>query len=1200
MVLILVTVGSLALASLRSREAQVNQSLALAAQSRLALQADNLDLALALAIEAIRIPDPPGEVQVALSEAAYTPGTVKVYLGHSAPVRSVAVSPDGRYGLSGDDQGVIFLWDLETGEALRRLEGHQGPVSGLAFTPDGRRALSSSHDKAILYWDLEMGEVIHRLEGHRASINSVAVSPDGRTAASSSGTSLWTEPFSSEDNTVRLWDLLNGAEVQRFDFFTDGVTGVDFTADGRGLAVSTLSDGFLLLEVETGKAVVHRSPEINYLLQAQAVKTSPDGKFALTSNAFDPINNQYKILIWDIRTAEVSQLGEHNGKITGLDIRPDGKRALSSSIGIVEYDLESREQVNRFNIGANSVAYLPDGRSALAGSEDGSLRLLALASGAEIGRLPAGIDFIRGAAYDPAGQAVITDDSALLSRWDLETGEKIWSETFSGVFGEIALSADGRRILASDGVATASLWDGASGELLGRLESDGSFVGHDSNGLVTSVALHPSGQFGLSGAEGQGTNLIYWDLESGSPVWLFDTNNLDILGVAVSPDGRTALSADSEGAVSWWDLETGELLRRLEGHTNRAWSVAFVDQHTAISASEDSTMILWNLESGTAIHNFLGHAAGIIRVALSPDKRLALSASRDRTAILWDVQTGEALRRYAGHTGHLMAVAWAPDGREAISGGADYQVIRWRIDAELDTLLEWIAGNRYLRPLTCDERATYKVEPLCPEGRLAEAGEPGSATIPVTVSGAALLPPLPIPTPLPTDSSPALARVEEAGRAALGVNPGSFPTGGGEVWEYGGESGERLSVRVAAEEPADMIGDPERQRQNGLLDPTLAIYSPDGSLLAQADDLENGLATDAYLESITLPQSGIYHIEVRSFRGQTGGDYRLVLAEPRPLVFKAKVPGMAGLAIHPNGERALVGMGYSIFWDSPPAEDQRIWVWDLRTGEVLRRLEGHTNTPADIAISPDGRRAISAGPEGLAILWDLESGAELLRIDNQGEVFVDVQFHPDGRTALTASTDTTLALWDLASGEVIRRFEGHEDWVNDLALSSDGKTVYSTSWDNTVRVWNVGTGELLATYRPFEDGYTNGLAASPDGEYLLVGRDWYPYDPTLGYDGVMALLDADTGETLRSLEGHTAMVGALAFSPDGRYALSGSRDQTVRLWEANTGEQLKVFYGHAGEAWNVAFSPDGLTGYSTGSDGSLRVWDLREFVGARE
>ena len=62
----------------------------------------------------------------------------------------MAVSPDGRYGLSGDESGGgHYLWDLESGEALRRLEGHTDTVASLAFTPDGRQAVSGSLDKTI-------------------------------------------------------------------------------------------------------------------------------------------------------------------------------------------------------------------------------------------------------------------------------------------------------------------------------------------------------------------------------------------------------------------------------------------------------------------------------------------------------------------------------------------------------------------------------------------------------------------------------------------------------------------------------------------------------------------------------------------------------------------------------------------------------------------------------------------------------------------------------------------------------------------------------------------------------------------------------------------------------------------------------------------------------------------------------------------
>jgi WD40 repeat protein len=609
-------------------------------------------------------------------------------------------------------------------------------------------------------------------------------------------------------------------------------------------------------------------------------------------------------------------------------------------------------------------------------------------------------------------------------------------------------------------------------------------------------------------------------------------------------------------------------------------------------------MILWDLKGGTALRSFLGHASGIKQVIISPDKRLALSVSRDKTAILWDIQSGEPLRHYIGHTDQLMTAAWHPDGREVLTGGRDNQAIRWRIDADLQTLVRWVEQNRYVRPLTCAERDAFHIEPLCVGGAELAAPQPVNTPPPAVETLTTLLPPLPTPTPIASVPTPAPAAAEAAGAAVWGVNRGTVPLGGGQVWEYSGAAGDRLSIRIAADQPVNRTWGLERQRESGLLDPTVILYSPDGNALAQADDLENGVATDAYLASISLPQTGIYRIEVRSYQNQTSGSYRLILADPRLLMFKAGLTVTAGLAVHPDGQRVLVGVDQPDVESDPVSgtyNPHNIWVWDLTSGDVVQKLAGHENTVVALAVSPDGRRALSADVNGIAILWDLGSGKEILRFDSQGEGFNDIKFLPDGQTALTTSSEGTL--WDLTSGKAIRHIKWDSRWVSTVVLSPDGQTIYSTSDDNTVHLWSAATGEPIATYQPFADGLLNSLAISPDGSKLLVGRAFDDYEPIEPRDGTIALVDAKTGATLFNLKGHTAEIVSIVFSPDGRYALSGSKDKTERLWEVSTGKQLAVFTGHTDNINQVAFSPDGMTGYSTSEDGSFRVWDLRDFIG---
>ena len=83
---------------------------------------------------------------------------------------SVALTPDGRKGISGSDDNTVRVWDLESGECLKVLEGHTDFVKSVALTPDGRKAISGSYDKTVRVWDLESGECLKVLEGHTSDV----------------------------------------------------------------------------------------------------------------------------------------------------------------------------------------------------------------------------------------------------------------------------------------------------------------------------------------------------------------------------------------------------------------------------------------------------------------------------------------------------------------------------------------------------------------------------------------------------------------------------------------------------------------------------------------------------------------------------------------------------------------------------------------------------------------------------------------------------------------------------------------------------------------------------------------------------------------------------------------------------------------------------------------------------------------------
>ena len=108
------------------------------------------------------------------------------------------------------------------------------------------------------------------------------------------------------------------------------------------------------------------------------------------------------------------------------------------------------------------------------------------------------------------------------------------------------------------------------------------------------------------------------------------------------------------------------------------------------------------------------------------------------------------------------------------------------------------------------------------------------------------------------------------------------------------------------------------------------------------------------------------------------------------------------------------------------------------------------------------------------------------------------------------------------------------------------------------------------------------VAFGPDGRYALSGSA----------DNTMKLWAVSSGREIRTFQGHTQPVTSVAFSPDGRYALSGSGDKTLKLWEVSSGREIRIFQGHTDVVYSVAFSPDGRYALSGSADNTMKLWEV--------
>ncbi len=205
---------------------------------------------------------------------------------------------------------------------------------------------------------------------------------------------------------------------------------------------------------------------------------------------------------------------------------------------------------------------------------------------------------------------------------------------------------------------------------------------------------------------------ILWNVQTSQVLAQLEGHTLAINDVEFSPDGRTALTSSQDGLIILWDVATGQEIRRFD-HGIPVDGIEFSpDGLMAISGSDDGLARLWDLNSGAELRRFVGHAQPVIDVHFSPDARTAFTSGYDEVILQWDIATGQAIRRYPrGSTWHF---AVSPDGRSLFipSSDPDSAIYQYRVDTAQE-LLAWTLEHRYVRDLSCEERAQYRIEPLC-------------------------------------------------------------------------------------------------------------------------------------------------------------------------------------------------------------------------------------------------------------------------------------------------------------------------------------------------------------------------------------------------------------------------------------------------------------------------------------------------------
>jgi WD40 repeat protein len=304
-------------------------------------------------------------------------GAVRKYSGHRGPIRSVAVSPDGKRVLTGAFNGELFLWDADSGAIIKQFEGHQSTVACVAFAPDGRYAASAAsmnNDPTVRLWDLQTLSPVRQFP--LQVTRSIAFSRDGHWLAAGSGTQQF-----------GVWDLktsIGQVYKEGGQLHVPQIWGLAFLADNRRVLMGCPDKTLRIWEITSTAMTEKTSWQTGHTAPVSCIAVSPDGKKALSGS------HDGTVKVWNLQNNRLLRtIALGGGPIHALAFTPDGHRALvgtvatqNAAVRIIDVDAGSVGRAFTDTGGTvESLAVAPNGRHAFLASLDSTVRRLTFATG---------------------------------------------------------------------------------------------------------------------------------------------------------------------------------------------------------------------------------------------------------------------------------------------------------------------------------------------------------------------------------------------------------------------------------------------------------------------------------------------------------------------------------------------------------------------------------------------------------------------------------------------------------------------------------------------------------------------------------------------------------------------------------------------------------------------------------------------------
>lgn len=1138
------------------------------------------------------------------------------------------LSPDGRYlAISGlgeySEKDVVQIKDVRSQQIVLSISTLQDDIKNLTFGTDKRTLMIVG--ESIEFWDLWDRKPLANVKLTKNPPNGVALlqngnelllindkgelqrwsfQPDPQLALDIQPTPTYIPTITSTPDIPKI-ELTQVAEVGR-----GNASRVDYSPDGT-IAAFVENNTLRWFDSKTFQEIGSLAMDEAY----GSITISPNNKIAA-------VGSYSGAQIVDLEKQQVlGTVGGGNGSAFGFTFSKDSQY-LAYTVG----DRSTGgpyHYINLWNVSTGSNAF------------------------AEWGFFPTLLD----SRYHTMSAPAISPDAKLVAAghsdkrvyvWDLNTGEtRFILKGHGGEVNSVDFSPNGKWLASGSGDGTVRIWDPSNGKLIQvitgfkndiwrirfmsngqelqvylaewdeyRVNLSSNRITHQpkatsipdpleiqqyqqgystgNSSIFSEVLFSPDGKMFATASQ----NVLLWDVSTQELLMFLDNPSGGLLrGMAFNADGSQLAAATEDEHILVWDTDNGQTIfsRKsnfltgssvIYGYGDSEWGPArsgspvaeqgltFSPTGDLLAFGNDNKIEIWDVTNNTQVAEMVnpkGYYA--TQVSYSPDgSRLYVIINRNRIAQIWDVPTEKLIRQVElpdvdSNAFSAIALQGSLFARNNIDGQGNEKIEVW--DLEKDVFVSILVGSSSNEPLVFspngDLLATFGNDESLyiwetSTGRLVHTTKfefyPGGASISpdnkylaIGHSGKASI----------FDLEPLLQLAKQPNLQV--ATPQATPTPFILAWPTATPTPTMIPLSASTTDNAQYIESGNAslvKEKNRFSKGTIeeVIWSLDGASILVSGSMGNSEYTINNLSGSFISSSDNEH-NVWSYHSVS----------------------------LPDGKILSTGTNFG-----------KVYVWDDTTGRKLVDLEGG----GEPVLSPDGNLLVYLNPDIKLEVYDIANQESLTILESYSNYSLRPIFSPDGRFVAAVQSlgrrlryEDSIRIWNAQTGEIINALSGPDNDITNMSFSADGNFMVGAA-GGSAWVWDLRPGAIPDELELYPVELKDNLniyprkvtaaALSPDNKILAVGTS----------EHTLKLYDRGTKEVIRELNGHSASIRVLVFSPSGQYLVSVDQDGSLILWEVASGKRLADLADHSGPIAGLLYQLDGdLVAWGEGT-----TWEL--------